>query len=626
MLTALFMALEAIALGAAALVFLTVIGLGLVELLVPADGFELLLAPAVGLAVLALGIQWLSFLMPPVVATLVVFAALGALTSVVVWPRRKKLRARWPDLAGAGAVALVFFVALIQIDLQRGFFTLGGFPSDNVFIYVQAAQYLVDHAMPFPHAALTLSSPGSVYLVTTGAAFPNSVGPIDAAASVLSGWPVYQVFDLVNGLALAIIVGPVWFLVRFGLGGSWLTAAAAGALLASSQLLYWVIGNGFQQECLALPIFTAGLGATICAVRSGRVHAGALTGVLAASLIGIYLPIAVLLVLCALAYASVHVIVDRETSWKAVLRPLAGAAAAGAIAGLAAIYVLLVQDGLSSWLTATSIRVPAGGISRFPYLPYLLGTVPFAHVWEPLPQPYGRLEKLAYPALLLASALLVILLIVGQARAAVQKHAPEAAVLGAGILFIGYEAAVARYPYGYVKAIGYMVPLTSAFIAFGAIGLESLVRPRLRQAARAAGMAAIVLVLLASVLASRDMVRLWVENPGNPSFTRSYIALAGLTAAVPVGKSVFIDYPAADYAALVKVAAVAYFLPDRSVRIFTGDLRVGTFLLQNVMPDPCGFDYVISTTAPAASFALVSSDPSAGLRVYKRLGAACSGG
>src|SRR5713101_6360801 len=115
---------EAIAFACGALIFLTVIGLGLTKLLLPADGFELLLSPAVGLAVLALGFQWLTFLVPPVVAALVVFAALGALTIAVVWRRKTKLIARWPDLLGGGAVTLAFFVALIQIDLQRGFFTL----------------------------------------------------------------------------------------------------------------------------------------------------------------------------------------------------------------------------------------------------------------------------------------------------------------------------------------------------------------------------------------------------------------------------------------------------------------------------------------------------------------------
>ncbi len=85
------MAIEAIAFAVGALIFLTVIGLGLTTLLLPADGFEVLLAPAAGLAVLALGFQWLTFFVPPYVAALVVFAAFGALSAAVVWRRRKKL-------------------------------------------------------------------------------------------------------------------------------------------------------------------------------------------------------------------------------------------------------------------------------------------------------------------------------------------------------------------------------------------------------------------------------------------------------------------------------------------------------------------------------------------------------
>src|SRR5258708_12666213 len=127
---------------------------------------------------------------------------------------------------------------------------------------------------------------------------------------MLSGWPVYVLFALINALALAITIGPVWFFVRVGLGASWPTAAAAGALLGTNQLLYWVMGNGFQQESLALPVFIAGLGAAAFTVRAQSVRAGALTGVLAASLIGVYLPIAVLLVVCALASLLPRLAVD----------------------------------------------------------------------------------------------------------------------------------------------------------------------------------------------------------------------------------------------------------------------------------------------------------------------------
>jgi len=624
LLNALLVASEAAAFGVAALTFLTIVGLGITELLLPAEGFQLLLAPAAGLAILALGFQWLVFFMPPFVAALVVFVAFGALTAVVAWRRRPKLLSNWPDLLGAGVVSLLFFIALMQVDIQRGFLTLGGYPSDNVFIYVQAAQYLLDHSMPLPNQVLGVVSPGSVSLATTGIVFPNSVGAVDAAASVLSGVPVYAVFDLTTALALALTVGPVWFFVRAALGAPWPVAAAAAALLASNQLLYWVIGNGFQQESLALPIFTAGLGAAAFTVKTQSARAGGLTGVLAASLIGLYLPIAVLLVLCSAGCVLVRLVVDRNESWRELVRPGAIAVASGVVAGLASTYVLLFEGGLSIWIKIAGVRVPAGGISRFPPLPYLFGTMPFAHVWEPLRQPFGTLDNLTLPLLVLGSALLVVLLVLGYARATIQRHAQEAAILGAGLLFVAYEAAVARYPYGFVKSIGYMVPLTSAFVAFGAIGLKSVFRPRLRRWAQVSGGGALVLVLVASALASRDMVRLWLEAPGLPTFPHSYIALSEFGSAVPVGASVLIDDPVPDYATLVKIAAIAYFLPDRSVRVYSGSYRIGTFPDQDIRPAPCAFDYVISPVPPAGGSSLVYTDPTGDLHTYKRAGASCS--
>jgi len=314
---------------------------------------------------------------------------------------------------------------------------------------------------------------------------------------------------------------------------------------------------------------------------------------------------------------------ERIASWTGLLRPAAGAVAAGVVAGLAAFYVLLFQGGLSIWVEVARIRVPAGAISRFPLPPYLIGTLPFAHVWELLPQPYGTLERLALPLLVVASLLLVILLALGFARAAVQQHAQETAILGAGVLFVGYEALVARYPYGFVKSIGYMAPLTSGFVAFGAIGLETLARPSLRRAARTAGVVALGLVLVASVIASRDMVRLWVEDPGSPTFPRAYLDLSGMASAVPVGANVLVDDPTPDYAELVKIAAVTYFLPDRAVRVFAGDQSAVKFSQQSIRPQPCAFDYVISAAPPDGDFSRVYSDAAAGLNVYKRLGAAC---
>ncbi len=305
------------------------------------------------------------------------------------------------------------------------------------------------------------------------------------------------------------------------------------------------------------------------------------------------------------------------------MRPAAGAVAAGVVAGLAAFYVLLFQGGLSIWVeVARILRAGRARFPAFPIPPTCSGTLPFAHVWELLLQPYGTFERLVLPLLVVASLLLSILLVLGFGRAAVQQHAQEAAILGAGALFVAYEALVARYPYGFVKSIGYMAPLTAGFVAYGAFGLDTLARPPLRRAARYAGVLAIGLVLVASAIASRDMVRLWVEDPGSPTFPPAYIALSGIASAVPVGAHVLIDDPTPDYAELVKIAAAAYFLPDRAVRVFAGDKSATKFTLQSVQPQLCAFDYVISPAPPEGDFALAYSD-AAGLEVYRRLGAAC---
>src|ERR1700680_3513880 len=335
----LLLTLETLVLGVAVLAFLTIIGLGITEYLLPVEGMQLLLAPAVGLAALMLGFQWLSIFAPPPVIAIVVLIVLAPLSAVIGWRRRPVLLSRWRDLAGAGAVAAVYYVALLQVVIQRGALTLGSFPADNIFIYAQAGQYLRDHAMPSALHGVDVASPGSFYLTSVGLSFPNSVGPIDAATSVLTGLPVHAVFDPLNALGLAITVGVVWVFVRDGLGGSWWAAAIASALLASNQLLYWVAGVGLQQESLALPIFTTGAYAVVIAVRKGSIRAGVLAGILAAALVGLYLPVAALLIICAIACA-LTCILAQPRHWNGVMDPVVVAAATLLVASLPAAYVL----------------------------------------------------------------------------------------------------------------------------------------------------------------------------------------------------------------------------------------------------------------------------------------------
>src|SRR5258706_13740859 len=124
------MVVEAIGLAAGLLAVLIVLGLGLTELVASsADGFQPLLAAAVGLAILELGFEWLTFAVPPWVVPVVLTVPLGTLTVVMVWRRRGALLSKWRDFAWAGAATLTFCGALLAIVFARGFFTLAGWPS-----------------------------------------------------------------------------------------------------------------------------------------------------------------------------------------------------------------------------------------------------------------------------------------------------------------------------------------------------------------------------------------------------------------------------------------------------------------------------------------------------------------
>ena len=622
MITTVEIFLEVTVLGLAIAAFLTVIGFGITELMLQAEGRQILLAPVVGLAVLMLGFQWISFVAPPVAAAVAVFVATAPLSAVIAWRRRGMLMAAWRDLAGAAVFSGAFYIALMQIVVQRGFVTLASFPADNIFIYAQAAQYLREHPMPSTFHGPDISNPGSFYLISVGPSFPNSVGAIDAAASVLSGRPVYAVFDPLSAVALALTVGVAWYFVRIHFGGSWISAVAAAALIATSQLLYWVIGVGLQQECLALPIMTAGIALFAAALRSGRYRTGALAGILAGALIGLYLPAAVLLVICSIGGVAVSLLRAAQRHRLALVKLTGAALGAGAGASLAALYVLVFEGGLSLWVTVVGARVAAGSISKFPALPYVLGTLPFAHVWELKPMPLGHVERELVWLIVASSGLLVLLMIAGVAMAVLQKHETEAAILIAGLLFVAYEGAVAEYPYGFVKTVGYLVPLTSSFVALGATSPAALLARSGRRAAVLVGWGATAMVLLASINATRDMLHLWLDS--RPALTSADLRAERVASIVPVGATVFVDEPGTDYGTLIRAAAIAYFLPDRTVRVFVGGTRLGTFQDQNALPEPCAFDYVVAGEAPQGNFMQVYLDPAIQLGVYKRIGPPCS--
>jgi hypothetical protein len=625
--TTLVMVVEAIGFAALLLAFLVALGLGVTELLASsAGGFQLLLAPAVGLAILELGFEWLTGALTPALVALVLVVPFGALTAVMVWRRHSALLSQWRDLAVAGVATLTFYLALLVMVFARGFFTLAGWSSDNVFIYIPSAQYLLDHRMPVPLHAPALQNPGSWYLAFTGIAFPGTTGSIDAAVSDIIHWPLHALFDPLNALTLALTVATLWFFVRVALAASFRTAVAAALLLMTNQFIYWTFGSGFHQEAQALPIFVAGLGLTAHALKSGSVRSGALAGIMAGSLPGLYFPLAVLFAICAAGCVIATVVAKPKDLPRALLRPLAAAVVAGVAASAFALYSLVSANGLSLWLSATNARSGTGGVSSFPRPQYLAGTVPFSHVWEALPQALTRLETLFLPALIALAVIVYVLGGLGLIRATRSGHGPEAAIIVAGLLFALYEALIPHYAYGFTKVVCYMAPFTSAFIAYGAVDLGSWVKgiPRLSARTKAAnwlGIAALVVILPAFANSSRDMVRMWLVSP--PTFTRADLGLAAFAEIIPTGASVLVDDPTDQYRELVKIGAVGYALPDRNVRVYSGTSRIGTFVQQDVLPTPCRFDFVIGPKPPDGPYILLKSDAEENLNVYQWAALSC---
>ena len=118
--------LEELAFGAAMAAALLAVGAGVTRLLLPNEPRALLIAPAAGLAIMVVAFQFLTFVVPPFVTAALVVVAGAVVTAAVYWRRRATTAWDGWDLAAAGAIGLAFFVGLMQMDMARGYLTLGG--------------------------------------------------------------------------------------------------------------------------------------------------------------------------------------------------------------------------------------------------------------------------------------------------------------------------------------------------------------------------------------------------------------------------------------------------------------------------------------------------------------------
>jgi hypothetical protein len=622
------MMLQATAFALEALAIFTLVGFGLTAWTLDDLGLELLAVPVVGLAITFVAFQLLTPFVPPPVTLLVLVVTLGSLSLWNAWQRRAALlagiRRHWIEIVVLSAAGLLFYLALLAHVFAAGFFTLAGWPSDNIFSYAPAGEFLRTHAfMPSDPLAL-VDNLLTRFLARASIAFPNSFGPIDGAMSALTGWPVHALIDPLDAFLYAQVV-PTTYLLLIRLKFPRQVAIAAVVLLMANQLVFWVMGNVFQQEMLAMPIFIGSLGLLLSALRSQGRRAAALAGLVAASLLGLYIPIFFLWALCAVGYLAVLLVQAGRQQLKSYLAQLIALAAGGLAGSAATIYWLLPGHGLQFWVEELHAKSAAGGIAFFYPAKYLIGAAPVAALWSPPGLPVLWWGPSWVGVSRVIAALLAILIVAGVASVALRRALPELALFAAIALYLVYLRFVAAYPYGFMKTLSFVVPLTSALLAAGALDLLPPVvrrtgygRHGTAVASRngtvsAVGIVTFAIVFLAQAFNAIEMQHMWVR--AGPAFPRSYQALSALRTLVPPGAGILQVNPSPAYHDGIKFAAARYFLTDHNLALSDAE--------PPEQAPPFRYDYVIAPWPPAtdrpSGFRKLWSQDDIGLALYQRL-------
>ncbi len=634
------MMLEATALGAEVVVVLLLIGLGPSLVALRFSGIGLLLTPIVGLAILAVAIQLLTPLLPSWITVLVVTLVFGAFSAVVIWRTRVAVlpvahapslsaqagRGRaWIDIAIVSAFALGLYHALLGYLYSARFFTLAGWPADNMEFYVPAGQYLRAHGFDPLHPLALVDNPTTLYMSHSASEFPNSVGPLDGAFSVLSRLQVHQVFDPLNAVLYALLIPATYVLVA-RLGGGRTTRIAAVLLLGLNQLVFWVMGLGFQQEIEAMPLFIGALALLLIALDGRQPAVGVLAGFTAGAILGIYLPIFVLFLICALGYVATLLIGRFVNGGFSQTLTQVGLLAAGGLLGSAtAIYWLLRGPGLRFWLTVFGQKYAAGGIGQFFPLKFLLGLAPLPAVWWPSLPALWWGSAWSNVSHLLALVVLVLVL-AGGVVLATRRNFPALGLVALPGAYLLYLRFIERYPYGFTKTLSYLIPLSSALVAFGAVELVGAIRqtrgidrelPRQPasvpwQVASTVLAAALVPVLISQAMSSFDTERLWSQ--AGPTFPSSFQALATLPRQIPTRAWVLVVNPGSTYADEIKTSAVRYYLVEDNLEVHTrlvgqSDLKTRFDYLVAPPTVDAGPDYRQVWEAPALSLVLYRRQP-----------------
>ncbi len=566
---------------------LTYLGYAPARLLVPAaaQSARLLLAPVLGVCVLAIGASFLTYLLP-MPGVLAVLATTATLANLVLLRHDRWRPFPRPTRAETATLAIAFAAYAIGSlpQLHAGTLAFLGVQWD-LEIYLPLSDYLKRYAMgghltAYPNPLLDMMNDTAVR-GGSGWGFMY----FDAALGTLTGWPAFETFRPSLLLAFAISVPAVYSLCRWGFrmgaGASLMAAALAGC----NGLNLWIAMIGLGGHALTFALLPASVLAVLWVVREPSWRAAALCGMTAAGLLLSFYTGAAAVFAAIAAPIGAYALV-RGPRRAAVLAAAAGAVGALAAFGLVAhvrFVTLLPQyfrDGFSEGWKVTD----------FVSLSQALGLAPFALVQQHLGnQPYvpGIPLEVIAPVTTAISLVVVALLVVAALRPGWERWPWLAGLAGLALFAIVLRWA-APYPYGYFKVFSLGGFLVCAGIGQGAAVLAglrwrpagwpaSLPAPR-RLALGGLALTALVAAPLAAANTTQSLRYYWDTDPDE--LPRTVWELQTLRSVLPAGAPVYVTGRSGFDPRLG--AMVGYFLLDNPV---VGSLKSAYGKVQSARPD-----------------------------------------
>lgn len=617
---------QALVLFVEVLAVFSLIGYGVVALLLPdMEGYELLLMPAVGWAVAVIACQWFTTWVAPPVILGMLTGGFGLLSLTLLWCNRACLMAKLRAqrfallLTLLGAVGVYLTQLIFVFHVRR--FGFDGVGADAPWYYAQASAYLTHHTFPtFSTQPLARDGGPSDFslqiILLLRNAFP-AIGQLDAALAGITRWPVHAIIEPLGAFCIAFALLPLYALCAYGLSLSRRVTIAVIALFLTNQFNIWVLGMDFVQHLRAVMLVPTALCLVIAALRTGRRRIAGVAGITIAAMIGVYFPLFVVLLIAIAAYALVAT-AQRLPQRGALpaLRQLGLIAGSGIVLAVPSFIALIGVSGWRTWLALVQSRTNAAGVSQFFPLPTMLAMSPLTGVLTTAPT--AGYSPLLWPlrawavAGTIGAAIACIALAAGFLMLLVRKRLPECLMFAALLGYLLYLRVYAQYPYGFMRAVCYVVPFTSILIAVGAFFFASRrapqpgggpvapqssrgvnAMPRGRTALAVLGVGAMILAQVgASVEMERGLVR-----ANAPLFPPEALELRTLASVIPVGKAVYV-YHDGHPAEVYRSFEAAYFLPDRKVTI-RSTFNSAAFDEQTAANGFAPYDYVLLPTAVA---------------------------